>query len=73
MKKTIKKLILSLFWLYQQIISPHKPRCCRFYPSCSAYGREAVEKHGVTHGLILTLKRLLRCHPFHEGGYDPVP
>jgi putative membrane protein insertion efficiency factor len=73
MKKIAKKTVLFLFWFYREAISPHKTRCCRYYPSCSAYGREAVEKYGAGRGLVLALKRLFRCHPFHSGGYDPVP
>jgi putative membrane protein insertion efficiency factor len=70
----IKKAILFLFWFYEAAISPHKGGpCCRFYPSCSAYGREAVEKYGVLRGLSLALRRFLKCHPFHPGAYDPVP
>jgi putative membrane protein insertion efficiency factor len=71
--KFIKQVVLFLLMFYQQAISPYKPRCCRFTPSCSTYAREAVLKYGVGRGLFLALKRLLRCHPFHEGGYDPVP
>jgi conserved hypothetical protein YidD len=55
------------------VISPLLPSTCRFYPSCSAYAVEALEKHGAWRGTKLTLRRLGRCHPFHPGGYDPVP
>jgi hypothetical protein len=58
---------------YKLLISPLLPSACRFYPTCSDYAREAVEIHGVSRGLWLGLKRLGRCHPFHEGGMDPVP
>ncbi|MFI6227107.1 membrane protein insertion efficiency factor YidD [Micromonospora echinospora] len=58
---------------YRRWISPALPARCRFYPSCSAYGLEAVTRHGAFRGTVLTIRRLLRCHPFHPGGYDPVP
>lgn len=59
--------------LYRKGISPFLPPACRFYPSCSAYAREAYLSHGIFRGSWLTAWRLLRCHPFHPGGYDPVP
>jgi len=58
---------------YRRWISPAMPARCRFYPSCSAYALEAVTTHGAVRGLYLATRRLLRCHPFHPGGYDPVP
>ncbi|MGC9667005.1 membrane protein insertion efficiency factor YidD [Planosporangium sp. 12N6] len=58
---------------YRRWISPAMPARCRFYPSCSAYALEAVTTHGALRGIGLTVWRLLRCHPFHPGGYDPVP
>ena len=58
---------------YRRWISPAMPARCRFYPSCSAYALEAVTRHGAVRGTALALWRLLRCHPFHPGGYDPVP
>jgi putative membrane protein insertion efficiency factor len=70
---TLKPLTLLALSFYRQAISPYKPKCCRFVPSCSQYAVEAVEKYGTKRGLFLALKRLLRCHPFHKGGYDPVP
>lgn len=57
---------------YQRFISPLLPRACRFHPSCSRYGYEALERHGLVKGSLMTLKRLSRCHPFHPGGFDPV-
>ncbi|MFF3867837.1 membrane protein insertion efficiency factor YidD [Micromonospora sp. NPDC001898] len=58
---------------YRRWISPALPARCRFYPSCSAYALEAVSRHGALRGVGLTVLRLSRCHPFHPGGYDPVP
>lgn len=58
---------------YQVAISPLLPPSCRFYPSCSAYALEALERHGAARGLFLAAHRLAKCHPFHPGGYDPVP
>jgi putative membrane protein insertion efficiency factor len=58
--------------VYQLIVSPWLPRSCRFYPTCSAYCAEAIARHGLLRGALAGLGRLLRCHPFHPGGYDPV-
>lgn len=58
---------------YQKYISPWKKTKCPYYPSCSQYGLEAIEKHGVLKGSILAIWRILRCNPFSKGGYDPVP
>ncbi|MEV4196908.1 membrane protein insertion efficiency factor YidD [Micromonospora globbae] len=58
---------------YRRWISPALPARCRFYPSCSAYALEAVARHGAVRGAGLAVRRLLRCHPFHPGGHDPVP
>ena len=62
-----------LIKFYQVCVSPFTPPACRFTPTCSQYALEAVEKYGALKGGWLALKRLLRCHPFHKGGYDPVP
>lgn len=69
----MKHLLLGLLNLYRYGISPMLGRNCRFYPSCSHYAHEAIERHGALHGGWLAAKRLGRCHPFHPGGYDPVP
>lgn len=58
---------------YQKLISPLLPSRCRFYPSCSVYAIGAIQEHGGSHGAWLALRRVFRCHPFHSGGYDPVP
>ena len=60
-------------WLYQRLLSPLKPRCCRFHPTCSSYALEALRVHGAFYGSWLTLRRIVRCHPFCAPGYDPVP
>ncbi len=63
----------ALIRAYQLIVAPILPPSCRFYPSCSHYAAEAVERHGPWRGLVLALRRLLRCHPWGGSGYDPVP
>jgi len=69
----MKYILLGLIKFYQYAISPHLPKSCRYYPTCSAYAYEAVSKHGIIRGGFLSFKRIMRCHPFHAGGYDPVP
>ena len=69
----LKKIIILLIRGYQIFISPIMPGKCRFYPTCSTYFVQAVEKYGPFKGSLLGIKRILKCHPFHEGGYDPVP
>ena len=69
----MKHLMIWLIGLYRKFISPLKPPCCRFTPTCSAYAIEAFQKRGFFAGLILTTWRILRCNPFGRGGYDPVP
>ena len=68
-----KKIFISLIRFYQKFVSPLKPPSCRFYPTCSQYGLEAIQRFGAIKGCYLTIKRILKCHPFHPGGYDPVP
>jgi putative membrane protein insertion efficiency factor len=72
-KQMAKKLVIALIRFYQIFISPLKPPTCRFYPTCSQYGLEAVKRFGAIKGGWLTIKRILKCHPFHPGGFDPVP
>jgi len=67
-----ERILLSLLNGYSVAISPFLGRNCRFYPSCSEYARDAVRKYGALRGVLLTLRRLGRCHPWHPGGYDPV-
>jgi uncharacterized protein len=67
------RLLVLLIRIYQRGISRFTPPTCRFYPSCSAYAAEAVTRYGPWRGTSLAVRRLLRCHPFHPGGYDPVP
>ena len=68
-----KRAILFLIRVYRRYISPLFPPCCRFYPTCSTYAMQAVEKYGALKGGWLAVKRILRCNPFNDGGYDPVP
>ena len=69
----MKYIVIALFRLYQKLISPLTPPSCRFYPTCSHYGVEAVQKFGAFKGVYLAVRRILSCHPFNPGGYDPVP
>ncbi len=69
----MRYLALRLIRLYQATLSPYVPGGCRFHPSCSHFAHEAIEVHGLWRGGCMALRRLLRCHPFHPGGYDPVP
>ncbi|OGW61471.1 MAG: membrane protein insertion efficiency factor YidD [Nitrospirae bacterium RIFCSPHIGHO2_01_FULL_66_17] len=64
---------LGAIRLYRLVVSPVLPPACRFLPTCSAYAMEAIERHGAAKGAWLAMRRLLRCHPFHAGGCDPVP
>jgi len=68
----VRWLITRALRAYQVAISPWLPPACRYYPTCSEYMREAVEKHGAARGVWMGLRRLARCHPFHAGGFDPV-
>ncbi|MBQ4378786.1 MAG: membrane protein insertion efficiency factor YidD [Treponema sp.] len=73
MKKIIVFILCLPVRFYRKFISPLKRPCCRFYPTCSAYSLEALQKHGPVKGLYLSAKRILKCNPFNAGGYDPVP
>ena len=71
--KLIQQLLLALIQVYRYALSPFLGQRCRFYPSCSAYAAEALTRYGPLRGSWLAIKRVLRCHPFHPGGHDPVP
>lgn len=68
----LRRLLLLLLRCYQRCLSPYLGSRCRFYPSCSSYTYQAIERHGAIRGVWMGLRRLARCHPFHPGGYDPV-
>jgi hypothetical protein len=69
----MRQLLMWIIRAYQLVVSPMLGPRCRFYPSCSCYAHTAIERHGVLRGVWLGLSRILRCHPFAQGGYDPVP
>ena len=69
----MKWLLMLPVWLYRRLISPWKPATCRFRPTCSSYALEALQRHGALRGGWLSVRRLCRCHPFTEPGFDPVP
>jgi len=73
MSRWLTRALLAPVRLYQRFISPLLPASCRYYPTCSAYAAEAIERYGAWRGGWMALRRILRCHPFHRGGYDPVP
>lgn len=69
----MRAILIALIRGYQLLLSPLLGNHCRFYPSCSQYAREAIERHGALRGGWLAIRRVLRCHPWHPGGVDPVP
>ena len=69
----MKRLLIGLLRAYQYALSPLLGRSCRFFPTCSDYGIEAIGRYGAIKGSYLAMRRVLRCHPWHPGGYDPVP
>ena len=69
----MRVVLKGLIRLYRYLVSPMLGPNCRFYPSCSCYAEEAIEHHGIVRGSYLAARRILRCHPWHPGGYDPVP
>ncbi len=69
----MKRVLLSVIRFYRRRVSPGLPRACRFYPTCSEYAEEAIRRFGAVRGGQLAARRILRCHPFARGGYDPVP
>lgn len=69
----MKRILIAVIKFYRRSISPLTPPRCRYYPTCSLYALEAVEKFGFLKGSYLAVRRILRCHPFREGGFDPVP
>ncbi|MEX1325874.1 MAG: membrane protein insertion efficiency factor YidD [Desulfobacterales bacterium] len=71
--KFFQTVLVFFVRVYQFTLSPFLGPSCRFYPSCSEYARQAIKRHGPLSGLILAVKRISRCHPFHPGGVDPVP
>lgn len=73
MKFVVKRLMLFFIKFYQIGISPYLGPKCRFIPTCSQYTYQAIEKYGVFKGVYLGIRRILKCHPFHKGGYDPLP
>ena len=73
LKQLPSDLLLLIIKLYRLLLSPWLGRSCRFYPTCSQYSEQAIRQHGAIKGSWLTLCRIGRCHPWHEGGYDPVP
>lgn len=72
LSQILKNVLIGAIRLYQKYISPLKPPSCRFYPSCSQYALDAIKKYGSIKGTFMSVRRILKCHPFNPGGYDPV-
>jgi putative membrane protein insertion efficiency factor len=72
MNRIISVVVQAPIRFYRVALSPLKPRSCRYHPTCSAYALEAIERHGAMVGTAMAMKRILRCNPFHPGGFDPV-
>jgi putative membrane protein insertion efficiency factor len=70
--KSLKDILIWMVKIYRKYISPLKQPSCRFYPTCSQYALDALSKYGAIKGTILSIKRILKCHPFHPGGHDPL-
>ncbi|NLM34711.1 MAG: membrane protein insertion efficiency factor YidD [Clostridiales bacterium] len=68
----MRKILMAMIRFYRKYISPLKKPSCRFYPTCSQYALDAIEKYGALKGSFMAIKRILRCHPYNKGGYDPV-
>ena len=73
MRLTVEKAVRAVLHGYSHYLSPLLPAHCRFYPSCSHYAQESLARYGLQHGSYLAVKRVLKCHPWHPGGFDPVP
>ncbi|MEL3913255.1 membrane protein insertion efficiency factor YidD [Treponema pedis] len=73
MKKLLQRFLCACIIFYRKAVSPHFPSCCRYYPTCSEYALESIKKYGPFKGFAMAISRILRCNPFHKGGYDPVP
>lgn len=69
----MKKILIGFIRVYSAVLSPFLGANCRYQPTCSAYAQEAIERYGALRGSWMGIRRILRCHPFHEGGFDPVP
>ena len=73
MKKVFSFLLLAVIYIYQNFISPFIPARCRYTPTCSQYSKESIKKHGPFKGIVLTFKRIIKCHPWGGSGHDPIP
>jgi len=73
MQHIIDRSLMAILDFYKRFVSPALPSACRFHPTCSIYTKDAIERHGAARGVWFGVKRIVRCHPFHAGGFDPVP